>query len=289
MKIGRNDPCWCKSGKKYKSCHLAFDQKIRDYYDMGHEVPDRDMIKTKEDIDGMRAAGVINTGLLDHISGLIHEGMTTQDIDDIVVKYTKEHDAIAAPLNYEGYPKSVCTSINDVICHGIPDPNRVLKSGDIVNVDVTTIYKGYYADASRMFMIGECSETAKKLVRVTKECLDLAVAQLKPWTFLGDIGAVVSEHAYKNGFSVVEDIGGHGIGKGFHEDPYVCHVGERGTGMLIVPGMTFTIEPMINEGTEEFFTDEDDGWTVYTDDGKLSAQWEYTLAITEDGCEILTH
>lgn len=290
MKLGRNDLCWCKSGKKYKNCHMAFDERISDFDRQGHMVPPRDIIKTPQQIEGMRQAGVINTGLLDLLEEKICEGMSTQKIDDIVRDYTKEHDAICATLNYEGYPKNCCTSINEVVCHGIPDPDRILKSGDILNVDVTTIYKGYYADASRMFCIGKVPDRWKELVDVTKECLELGVAAVKPWeSFIGDIGEVVSKHAYEHGFSVVREIGGHGTGIEFHEEPYVCHVGKKGTDMLIVPGMTFTIEPMINLGTAEVFQDAEDGWTIYTDDGQPSAQWEYTLAVTEDGVEILTH
>lgn len=289
MKLGRNDLCWCKSNRKYKSCHMAFDDKIEMYARQGHIVPQRDIIKTPAQIEGMRQAGKINTELLDIIADKITVGMTTQEIDDIVVEYTKKHDAICAPYNYEGFPKSCCTSINEVVCHGIPDPERVLKSGDVVNIDVTTIYKGFYADASRMFCIGDVSEEKKKLIQVTKECLDLGVAAVKPWGFIGDIGEVIAEHAHKNGYSVVKEIGGHGTGIEFHEEPYVCHVGKKGTDMLIVPGMTFTIEPMINMGKPGVFIDEEDGWTVYTEDGKDSAQWEYTLAVTENGVEILTH
>lgn len=289
MKIGRNDACWCGSGKKYKACHMAFDQKIRSYEVQGHEVPEPEMIKTPEQIEGMRKAGLLNTAVLDYVSEHVREGMTTQEIDDLVREYTTSHGGICAPYGYEGYPKSVCTSINDVVCHGIPSEDRILKSGDIVNIDVTTILDGYYADASRMFLIGNVSDEAKRLVEVTKECLDLAVKEVKPWGFLGDIGAVIDEHARANGYSVVIDIGGHGTGIQFHEEPYVCHVGERGTDMLLVPGMTFTIEPMINEGSYEVYIDDDDGWTVYTEDGSLSAQWEYTLAVTEDGVEILTY
>lgn len=289
MRLGRNDACWCKSGRKYKACHMAFDERIMQYGREGHIVPPHDIIKTPKDIDGMREAGKLNTELLDIITDKICEGMSTQEIDDIVVDYTKKHDAICAPYHYQGYPKSCCTSINEVVCHGIPDPERILKSGDIINVDVTTIYKGYYADASRMYCIGDVSEEKRRLVEVTKECLDIGVDIVKPWGFIGDIGEVVAEHAHKNGYSVVREIGGHGVGIEFHEEPYVCHVGKKGTDMLIVPGMTFTIEPMINLGTHEVFQDEEDGWTVYTDDGKASAQWEYTLAVTENGVEILTH
>ena len=194
-----------------------------------------------------------------------------------------------APLGYQGFPKSVCTSVNDAICHGIPDPNQILQDGDIINVDVTTILDGYYADASRMFLIGNVCDEARKLVEVTKESVDLALKEVKPWGRLGDIGAVISEYVHQHGYTVLRDIGGHGVGNDFHEDPYVCHIGKRGTGMLLVPGMVFTIEPMVNEGKEDFFVDEENEWTVYTEDGSLSAQWEYTVAVTEDGVEIITH
>ena len=203
-------------------------------------------------------------------------------------EYTIKHGGIPAPFHYKGFPKSVCTSINDEVCHGIPDKNRILQNGDIINVDVTTILNGYYADASRMFCIGEVSEEAKKLVDVTKECLDAGLAAVKAWGYLGDVGEAVNTLAKQNGYAVVEEIGGHGVGLAFHEEPYVCHVGKKDTGMLLVPGMVFTIEPMINAGKRQVYQDEDNGWTIYTEDGSLSAQWEYTVAITENGVEVLT-
>lgn len=289
FKIGRNDPCWCGSGKKYKLCHMGMDEKLRELKRMGEIVPKRKMIKTPEQIDGIRKAGVLNTAILDMVGEHIHAGMSTEEINTLVHEYTIAHGGIPAPLNYEGFPKSVCTSINDVICHGIPSPDEILKEGDIINVDVTTILDGYYADASRMFCIGEVAPEAKKLVEDTKKAVDMALPYLKPWGHLGDIGAVISNFAYSEGYSVVEEIGGHGVGIQFHEDPYVCHIGEFDTGMVLVPGMVFTIEPMINAGGEDFYQDEENGWTIYTMDGSLSAQWEYTVAITEDGYEILTH
>ena len=203
-------------------------------------------------------------------------------------KYTISHGGIPAPLGYEGYPKSVCVSIDEVVCHGIPDKNRILKQGEIVNVDVTTILNGYFADASRMFCIGDVGQEKQKLVEFTKECLELGVQAAKPWGYLGDIGYVISQHAYENGYSVVREIGGHGVGLEFHEEPWVSHIGEPNTDMILVPGMIFTIEPMINIGAEDVYEDEKDGWTIRTKDGKPSAQWEYTLLITETGNEILT-
>lgn len=288
MKLGRNDLCWCGSHKKYKSCHLTFDEKIESYAQKGVRIPSHKIIKTPAQIEGIRESGKINTAILDLVAEKIHEGMSTEEINTLVHEFTISHNAIPATLNYHGFSKSACTSINDEVCHGIPDKNRILKNGDIINVDVTTIYNGYYADASRMFCIGDVSDKAKKLVTVTKECLDLGLQAVKPWGFLGDIGAVIQEHASRNGYSVVENIGGHGVGIEFHEEPYVCHIGKPNTGMLLVPGMVFTIEPMINAGSSGVYEDADNGWTIYTDDGSLSAQWEYTIAVTEEGTEILT-
>ena len=226
--------------------------------------------------------------VVDYISENIREGMSTAEIDHLVYCFTTDHDAIPAPFLYEGFPKSVCVSINDVVCHGIPSTKEFLRSGDIVNVDVSTIYKGYFSDASRMYMIGDVRPEMQRLVQVTKECRDIGIQAAQPWARLGDVGAAIQEHAEKNGYSVVRDLCGHGVGIKFHEEPDVEHFGKRGTGMLIVPGMTFTIEPMINMGTYEVFIDEADGWTVCTDDGLPSAQWESMILITENGNEILT-
>lgn len=265
-------------------------KKLEELRSKGVVVPTNEMIKTKEQIEGIRVSGVINTGILDMMELNIHAGMSTEDINTLVHNYTISHGAIPAPLNYEGFPKSVCVSVNDAVCHGIPSKKEILKEGDIVNVDVTTIYKGYFADASRMYIIGKASPKAEKLVRVTKECLTLAFKDLKPWvSHLGDIGGIINRHAKENGFSVVREIGGHGVGLAMHEDPFVSHVSKYGTGMLLVPGMVFTIEPMVNEGTAKIYEDISNGWTIYTWDGKLSAQWEHTFVMTEDGCEILTH
>ena len=220
---------------------------------------------------------------------MICAGMSTEDINRIVNEVCEKHGAIPAPLNYEGFPKSVCTSVDDVVCHGIPDEHQVLKSGDIVNVDCTTIYNGYFGDASRMFCIGDVSEEKKRLVRVTKECLDLAVEAVRPWGTMGDMGYACNKHAVDNGYTVVREIGGHGCGVRFHEDPWVNHIGLPDEGIVFVPGMTFTIEPMVNMGAPDVYEDENDGWTVRTLDGKPSAQWEYLLLVTEDGVEILSH
>lgn len=287
MTIDRNAPCWCGSGKKYKKCHLSLDEKIKAYELKGYEVPPREIIKSEADIAGMKKAAMVNNGVLDLVGEKICAGMSTEEINTLVHNYTIEHGGIPAPLNYDGYPKSVCVSINNVVCHGIPSEETILKEGDIVNVDVTTIVEGYFADASRMYMIGKVSEEAERLVRVAKECMEKGIEAIKPWGFLGDIGAAVEEHAEKNGYSIVIDLGGHGIGKIFHEEPFVPHVGVRGEGMLLVPGMTLTVEPMVNAGDYEVYIDEEDGWTVYTEDGSLSAQWEHTILITETGVEII--
>ena len=231
------------------------DKKVLYYQDRGHLVPSRELIKTPEQIEGIRRSGIINTGVLDLVEREIHAGMSTLEIDKLVYEYTKDHGGIPATLGYEGFPKSCCTSINEVVCHGIPNEFDILEEGDIINVDCTTILDGYYADASRMFTIGKTTPQKEKLVRVAKECLEIGMEAAKPFGFVGDIG----------------------------------HFGKKGTGMLLVPGMVFTIEPMINMGTWEVFIDEEDGWTVVTEDEQPSAQWEHTFVMTDNGLEILTH
>ena len=288
-KIGRNEPCWCGSGKKYKKCHEEFDEKISFIKSQGHEVPDHSIIKTPQQIEAIKESCKINIAVLDYVAENIRAGMTTQEIDDLVAEKTAELGGIPAPLNYEGYPKSVCTSINEVVCHGIPSDKVVLKDGDIVNVDCSTIYKGYFSDSSRMFCIGEVSPEKKKLVDVVKECVEIGLEKVQPWTFLGDMGQAVHEHALKNGYSVVREIGGHGVGLEFHEDPWVSYVSKAGEEMLLVPGMIFTIEPMVNMGTDKVTVDEKDGWTVTTADKKPSAQWEIMVLVTENGHEVLCY
>ncbi|MCD8310116.1 MAG: type I methionyl aminopeptidase [Prevotellaceae bacterium] len=262
--------------------------KVQQYKRAGCKLPMRNLLRTEEQIAGIRASAKINTALLDYIAEHIREGMSTAEIDHLVYCFTTDHDAIPADFLYEGYPKSVCTSVNDVVCHGVPSTKEILCNGDIVNVDVSTIFKGYYSDASRMFLIGDVSPEVRRLVEVARECRDLGIKAAQPWARLGDIGATVQEHAENNGYSVVREFCGHGCGIKFHEEPDVEHVGKRGTGMLLVPGMTFTIEPMINMGAKEIFIDETDGWTVCTEDGLPSAQWESQILITETGNEILT-
>ena len=265
------------------------DRKVLYYQEKGYLVPKRNLIKTPEQIEGIRKSGIINTGVLDLVAKEIRVGMSTLDIDKLVYEYTRDHGAIPACLGYEGFPKSCCTSINEVVCHGIPSEYEILEEGDIINVDCTTILNGYYADASRMFIMGETTPEKKRLVDVAKECLETGIQAARPFGFVGDIGNAIEKHAKKNGYSVVKDLCGHGVGLEFHEEPDVEHFGKKGTGMLLVPGMTVTIEPMINMGTHEVFIDEEDDWTVVTEDELPSAQWEHTFLMTEEGLEILTH
>ncbi|HOP64003.1 MAG TPA: type I methionyl aminopeptidase [Spirochaetota bacterium] len=284
-KLHRNDLCWCGSGKKYKKCHMESDA-LEGAKTQLKKPPKGIIIKTPEQIEKIRKASILTRDILDMVSEKIGEGITTDEINEWVHEYTISRGAKPAPLGYNGFPKSVCTSINNVICHGIPD-ETVLKNGDIINVDVTSIVDGYYGDASRMFIIGEASETAKKLVRVAKECMDLGIQEVRPYNDFGRIGQVIQKHATDNGFTVVKDYGGHGIGDKFHEEPHVHHYDNGLRGLQMFPGMVFTIEPMINEG--KFQTGLlGDGWTAVTVDGLLSAQWEHTVCVTDSGVEILT-
>ena len=283
---------------KKKRWHLApgceiteLDKRVMYWEHKGKEVPTRELIKTPEQIAGIRKAGVINTAVLDEVARQIHGGMSTLEIDEIVYKFTTEHGGIPAPLNYEGFPKSVCTSINEVVCHGIPKAEDILEEGDIINVDCTTILDGYFADASRMFIIGKTTPEKEQLVRVAKECLEIGMQAAKPYCFVGDIGNAIDKHARKYHYGIVRDLCGHGVGNAFHEEPDVVHYGKKGTGMLLVPGMVFTIEPMVNMGTWRVYVDADDpyGWEVISEDELPSAQWEHTLLMTEEGVEILTY
>lgn len=288
-RIGRNDPCWCGSGKKYKVCHEEFDRKIEVIRNQGHPVPNRKMIKNEEQIQKIRESAKVNIECLDVVADKICVGMSTEDINKIVNEVCAKYGAIPAPLNYNGFPKSVCTSVNDAVCHGIPSDKEILQDGDIINVDCSTILDGYFSDSSRMFLIGNVADDAKKLVEVVKESVYKGLEEVKPWGFLGDMGQAVHDHCKANGYSVVREIGGHGVGIEFHEDPWVSYVTKRGTDILMVPGMMFTIEPMVNMGRAEVFVDEANDWTVYTDDGSLSAQWEIQVLVTEDGHEIISY
>ncbi|MCX5779486.1 MAG: methionyl aminopeptidase [Firmicutes bacterium] len=286
MPLSRNDACWCGSGRKYKKCHLEQDMRLEELAREGNTVPPRKLIKTEAQITGIRQACRLSNRVLDMVAGQIGIGVTTAEIDNWVHEFTLQHGAIPAPLNYGGFPRSVCTSINEVICHGIPD-ETALRDGDIVNVDVTCILDGYYGDVSRMYLIGDPSPLARKLVRVARECLYMGIEQVRPFHRIGDIACAIEQHANMHGFSVVQDYGGHGIGLEFHEEPFVQHYGERDCGMVLVPNMVFTIEPMINVGGYQCRRLED-GWTAVTIDGSLSAQWEHTVRVTADGVEILS-
>lgn len=267
------------------------DEKIIYWENKGKLVPTRKLIRTPEEIEGIRRAGAVNTGCLDAVAAEIRVGMSTQEIDDICMQYCKDHGAVPACLNYEGFPKSVCTSINEVVCHGIPKEEDILEEGDIINVDMTLSVDGFYGDASRMFIIGKTTPEKEKLVKVTKECLEIGAAAAKPYCFVGDIGNAIQTHAEKHGYGVVRDLCGHGVGLSMHDEPEILHYGKKGEGMLLVPGMVFTIEPMINMGTWKVFIDADDpyGWEVITGDEKPSAQWEHTFLMTESGVEVLSY
>ncbi|MGN0480776.1 MAG: methionyl aminopeptidase [Lachnospiraceae bacterium] len=279
--------CWCGSGLKYNVCHKNYDKKIAVFKRTGHRVPPRSIIKNSYDIEMMKKSAAINMAVLDYVGANIKAGMTTEEIDRMVYEKTTELGGIPAPLNYGGFPKSVCTSINNQVCHGIPSEDIVIADGDIINVDVSTILDGYYSDSSRMYMIGQVSKERQKLVQVAKECVEKGLEAVRPWGYLGDVGFAVNSHAIANGFSVVEDVGGHGIGHRFHENPFVCYVTNKNTGMVLAPGMVFTIEPMVNAGKPEVFIDDNNGWTIYTDDGSDSAQWEIMVLVTETGHEVL--
>lgn len=246
------------------------------------------LIKTPEDIEKMRIAGRLAAEVLEYIEPHVKAGISTLELDRLCHDYiVNVQQAIPAPLNYKGFPKSICTSVNHVICHGIPNEKKILKDGDIINIDITVIKDGYFGDTSKMFFVGQCSVLAERLVKITQECLYKALTVVRPGARLGDIGHIIQQHAEGNRFSVVREYCGHGIGKVFHEDPQVLHYGKPGTGMELKAGMTFTIEPMINAGTHHTRL-LPDNWTVVTKDHKLSAQWEHTILVTESGVEVLT-
>lgn len=245
------------------------------------------VLLSSREVDKMRAAGQLAAQLLDHLAPMIKPGVSTLDLNDEAERWTQAHGAKSAPLGYHGFPKSICTSVNEVVCHGIPNAKQILRDGDIINVDVTPTVDGYHGDTSRTFFVGEPSAIARRLVEVTEQCLKLAIAEVKPGARIGDIGAAIQDYAEAQGFSVVRDFVGHGVSRIFHTAPQVPHYGRRGRGKKLRPGMVFTIEPMINEGTWEVDV-LDDGWTAVTKDRKLSAQFEHTLAVTEEGVEILT-
>lgn len=288
--LKRNDSCWCGSGKKYKKCHLEFDERIDAIkFDSkkGQVRPPHKIINNAADVAGIKRAAVINSGALDLAGQMVKAGVSTLEINNAVHEFILSHGAHPSCLGFEGFPKSICISINNVVCHGIPSKNEILKDGDILNVDITTDMDGYFADASRMFWVGEITADAKRLIEVTQEIMEVGIKAAQPWHFVGDIGEACGKFAKANGFSVVTDLGGHGCGKAFHLEPFVSHDCKAGTGMLLVPGMSITVEPMINAGEKYVEVDKKDDWTVRTKDGSLSAQWEKTILITETGNEVL--
>ena len=274
VKIKRNDPCWCGSGLKYKFCHL------------NREVNKKVIPRSVEFIDGMRAASSLAAKSLKMLVEYIKPQITTNRLDELVYQYLKDNKAIPASLNYQGFPKSICISINEVVCHGIPS-ERTLKEGDIVSIDIACNLNGYFGDTCKTFAVGECSSKAKKLMQVTEECLMLGIGAIRPYQQTNEIGRAIEKHAKKNQFSVVECFVGHGIGRQFHESPQILHFYKKNYGTNILPGMFFTIEPMINEGVKDLKILKDN-WTAVTLDGKLSAQYEHTIMVTETGVEILT-
>lgn len=288
-KPGRNDPCWCGSGKKYKKCHIDFDEKIEEFEGAGHIVPSHAILKNAEQIEKIKESAKINIAVLGYVAEHIKAGISTAEIDKWVYDITTKMGGVPAPLNFEGFPKSVCTSINNEVCHGIPSEDVIIKDGDIINVDVSTNLNGYFSDSSRMFCIGNVSEENRRLVEETKNAVYEGLKQVKPWGFLGDMGQAVNDYVKSKGYSVVREVGGHGIGLEFHEDPWVSYISKKGTEMLMVPGMIFTIEPMVNAGKPDIFVDEDNGWTIYTEDNSMSAQWEIQVLVTEDGYEIIAY
>jgi len=245
-------------------------------------------IKSSSDIEKMKVAGKLAAEVLDMITPYVVPGISTGKLDKLCYEHiVNVQNAIPANVGYKGYEKTICSSINQVICHGIPDNNKILKNGDILNIDVTVIKDGWHGDTSKMFLVGKCAPHNERLIRVTQECLYKGIEVVKPGAYLGDIGHAIQKHAMENHYSVVEDYCGHGIGKVYHEEPQVLHYGKAGTGIEIKEGMCFTIEPMINQGTKYCKT-LNDGWTVVTKDGRNSAQWEHTIAVLKNGVEILT-
>ncbi|WP_462325733.1 type I methionyl aminopeptidase [Desulfoplanes sp.] len=285
-KIGRNDPCPCGSGLKYKQCCMKKatpqTESLADQYLRKHKI----RLKSPKDIEGIRTCGELVMATFEEVKKILVPGTTTEEINTVVHGFTIKNGAIPAPLNYNGFPKSVCTSVNEVVCHGIPGP-YALKDGDIIDVDITSILDGYYADCNQTFFIGTPSPEAVQLVDITRESLKRGKEMARPGNSIGDIGWAIQHYAESQGCSVVRELVGHGVGFNFHEAPEVPHFGRRGYGVEIVPGMVFTIEPMINRGARHVRT-LDDHWTVVTKDGSLSAQFEQTFVITGEGCESLT-
>ncbi|MEK9656996.1 MAG: methionyl aminopeptidase [bacterium] len=286
LKKRRNESCWCGSGKKYKRCHLSHDEKLTELKLKGYPIPPHSLIKSEKDIQGIKKSCELTKKLLDELNDIVKEGVSTNEINDWVHAETLKAGATPAPLNYKGFPKSICTSINEVICHGIPSDRKLIE-GDIINIDITCILNGYYGDSCRMYEIGKITKEAKKLSEETKKCLELGIQAIKPWEEIGVIGDAIEDYATEKGYGVVNVFGGHGIGKAFHEEPFIYHCKRKEKQMIMVPNMIFTVEPMINEGVAAAKILKD-GWTAVTKDKKLSAQWEHTVCVTENGAQILT-
>jgi methionyl aminopeptidase len=286
FKAGRNDPCPCGSGLKYKKCCLSKSQPLHDALPALYLKRHRIRVKKADDVEGIRRAGRLALETLELVDSRLRPGMATDEINTLVHDYTIRCGAVPAPLNYRGFPKSVCVSVNEVICHGIPG-GRVLQEGDIVNVDVTPILNGYYADVSKTFFVGMPGPDAEKIVRVARECLRRGMAAVRPRNTIGDIGYAIQSYAEGEGCSVVREFVGHGVGFDFHEPPQIPHYGRKAVGIELIPGMVFTVEPMINLG-ERHIRILDDNWTAVTADGSLSAQFEQTILVTEEGFESLT-
>jgi len=286
VKIGRNDPCPCGSGKKFKRCcmlkNTAPQSGFEELYNRKYGI----RLKKEPDIEAIRRAGRLVLDTLSLVESIIRPGLVTEEINTLVHDHTVKNGGVPAPLNYRGFPKSVCVSVNEVICHGIPG-ERVLNDGDIVNVDVTSILDGFYADANRTFFVGTPGPDARRIVSIARECLRLGMKAVKPGNTLGDIGWAIQSYAEAQDCSVVREFVGHGVGFGFHEAPQVPHFGKPGAGLTLIPGMVFTVEPMINLGNKDLKI-LDDNWTAVTKDGSLSAQFEQTLLVTQDGFESLT-
>jgi methionyl aminopeptidase len=285
-KVGRNDPCPCGSGLKYKKCCLGKDDGTMEDNRAAYARKYKVRLKDEKAVEGIRIAGRLVLETLDLVEAVIHPGTVTDVINTLVHEHTVKNGGIPAPLNYRGFPKSVCVSVNEVICHGIPG-ERELREGDIVNVDITTILDGYFADANKTFFVGSPGPDARKIVTVARKCLRLGRETVRPGNTIGDIGFAIQQYAEGQGCSVVREFVGHGVGYEFHESPQVPHFGRKGDGLTLVPGMVFTIEPMINLG-ERYLKVLDDDWTAVTRDGSLSAQFEQTILVTDDGYESLT-
>jgi methionyl aminopeptidase len=286
MRVGRNDPCPCGSGLKYKKCCMGKDFPGKDDVKESYFRDYRIRLKGRGDVEAIKKAGRLALDLLDLVEQNLKVGMMTDEINSLVHEFTIKHGATPAPLHYRGFPKSVCVSVNEEICHGIPG-KRVIKEGDIVNVDVTPILNGYYADASKTFFAGNPGPDALKVVCVARQSLKAGLAMVKPANRVGDIGWAIQTYAESQGCSVVREFVGHGVGIDFHEPPQIPHYGQKGRGIVLVPGMVFTVEPMINFGNKDLHILADN-WTAVTDDGSLSAQFEQTVLVTEEGCESLT-